>query len=59
MSSFGGKADIPISMDIQFIWSICGGDISCDEELSFCGMLHNGSRHSPKSTTYTAAHSRG
>jgi hypothetical protein len=35
-----------------------GGDFSCDEELSFCGMLHNGSRHSPKSASHSSAHSR-
>ena len=30
--------------------------LSGDEELAFCGMLHNGSHHSPKSALYTAAH---
>jgi hypothetical protein len=29
----GAKRTLPISMDTQFIWSICGGDFSCDEEF--------------------------
>ena len=39
-------ANLSDASNIQFIWSICGGDFSCDEELSFCGMLHNGSKRS-------------
>ena len=47
-----------LRLDTQFIWSISAGDFSCDEELSFCGMLHNGNHHSPKNSPLTASHNR-
>jgi len=39
-------------------WSVRGGELSADEELSFCDMLRNGSHLFPKSTSDTPAHSR-
>jgi hypothetical protein len=55
-----GSAGVPptLTPEPQLIWSVRGGVPSGDEELSFCGMLRNGSRHSPKSTSHTPAHSR-
>jgi hypothetical protein len=55
-----GKAtnDVARKLGSQLIWSVRGGEFSGDEELAFCGMLRNGSRHSPKNTSHTPVHSR-